>query len=234
MVVHDDTTRARETISLSAMVASERARILSAANPAQRKRMEAAEHARTVYRAWNAVCDGTREGAHVTGLRYLPDTNELLVYLDGASWTQEMTMLREIIRARMERAGARVDGFVFRTSKPGYGAPRCTRVSTDAQAVGGAHESAAACGAGEATPPGDASEANAVSAAASLPARHTRSYSSSKARRPEERPAPRVSLTAAEDEVLQEAVAPIEDEKLRKSLKNAMKASMEWKKSQIS
>ena len=45
----------------------------------------------------------------MTGLRYLPESNELLVYLDSPSWTQEMTLLREIIRARMERAGAHVD-----------------------------------------------------------------------------------------------------------------------------
>ncbi|MFR3878138.1 MAG: hypothetical protein ACLTYW_08320 [Collinsella sp.] len=52
----------------------------------------------------------------MTGLRYLPESNELLVYLDSPSWTQEMTLLREIIRARMERAGAHVDGLVFKTT----------------------------------------------------------------------------------------------------------------------
>ena len=35
-----------------------------------------------MYRAWNAVCGGTREGGHVTGLRYLPESNKLLVYAD--------------------------------------------------------------------------------------------------------------------------------------------------------
>lgn len=82
--------------------------------------MRAADRARAVYTAWNAVCSGTREGEHVTGLRFLSDQNKLLVYLDDAAWTQEFTMLREIIRARMERAGVSIDGFVFRTSKAGF------------------------------------------------------------------------------------------------------------------
>ena len=94
--------------------------IVSRATPEQLERMRKAEAARGVYRAWNAVCGGTREGEHVTGLRYLSDQNKLLVYLDDAVWTQEMTMLREIIRARMEREGVRLDGFVFRTTKPGF------------------------------------------------------------------------------------------------------------------
>lgn len=59
----------------------------------------------------------------MTGLRYLPESNELLVYLDSPSWTQEMTLLREIIRARMERAGAHVDGLVFKTTAPGHTPP---------------------------------------------------------------------------------------------------------------
>lgn len=79
--------------------------IVSRATPERLERMRKAEAARGVYRAWNAVCGGTREGEHVTGLRYLSDQNKLLVYLDDAVWTQEMTMLREIIRARMEREG---------------------------------------------------------------------------------------------------------------------------------
>lgn len=106
--------------SLADIACSERSRILTGLTPEQRERMEAAEHARSVYRAWNAVCGGTREGEHVTGLKYLPETNELLVYLDGSSWTQEMTMLREIIRARMEREGSYIDGFVFRTSREDF------------------------------------------------------------------------------------------------------------------
>ena len=82
--------------SLSDIVCSERSRILTGLTPERRERMEAAEHARSVYRAWNAVCGGTREGE------------------------QEMTMLREIIRARMEREGAYIDGFVFRTSREDF------------------------------------------------------------------------------------------------------------------
>ena len=109
--------RESETVAFSGFLNAERQRILAAATPKRRAQMEAAEESRAVYRAWNAVCSGTREGRHVTGLRYLPESNELLVYLDSPSWTQEMTLLREIIRARMERAGAHVDGLVFKTTE---------------------------------------------------------------------------------------------------------------------
>ena len=95
-------------VAFGGFLDAERQRILAAATPERRAQMEAAEESRAVYRAWNAVCSGTREGRHVTGLRYLPESNELLVYLDSPSWTQEMALLREIIRARMERAGAHV------------------------------------------------------------------------------------------------------------------------------
>lgn len=113
--------------SISSMVDVERSRIIAGVTPEQRERMGEAERARAVYHAWNTVCAGTREGEHVTGLKFLPDTNELLVYLDGSVWTQEMMMLREIIRARMERAGAKIDGFVFRTSREGYQASEAAR-----------------------------------------------------------------------------------------------------------
>ena len=116
--------RESETVAFSGFLNAERQRILAAATPERRAQMEAAEESRAVYRAWNAVCSGTREGRHVTGLRYLPESNELLVYLDSPSWTQEMTLLREIIRARMERAGAHVDGLVFKTTAPGQSARR--------------------------------------------------------------------------------------------------------------
>lgn len=116
-------------MDLNEYLDAERRRILGAAGPERREQMARAERSREVYRAWNAVCGGTREGAHVTGLRYLPDTNELLVYLDAPSWTQEMTMLREIIRTRMEREGVALSGFVFRTTKPGHAAPRARRAA---------------------------------------------------------------------------------------------------------
>lgn len=114
-------------VAFGGFLDAERQRILAAATPERRAQMEAAEESRAVYRAWNAVCSGTREGRHVTGLRYLPESNELLVYLDSPSWTQEMTLLREIIRARMERAGAHVDGLVFKTTAPGPHTARCKR-----------------------------------------------------------------------------------------------------------
>lgn len=108
--------RAGQTVGLSGFLSTERSRILDGATDERRAQMRAAEHTREVYAAWNAVVGGTREGKHVTGLRYLPESNELLVYLDGPSWTQEMTMLREIIRGRMEREGVRLDGFIFKTT----------------------------------------------------------------------------------------------------------------------
>ena len=98
--------RESETVAFSGFFERRASAHPAAATPERRAQMEAAEESRAVYRAWNAVCSGTREGRHVTGLRYLPESNELLVYLDSPSWTQEMTLLREIIRARMERAGA--------------------------------------------------------------------------------------------------------------------------------
>ena len=116
--------RESETVAFSGFLNAERQRILAAATPERRVQMEAAEESRAVYRAWNAVCSGTREGRHVTGLRYLPESNELLVYLDSPSWTQEMTLLREIIRARMEACGVRVSALVFKLSRRGYEAPR--------------------------------------------------------------------------------------------------------------
>ena len=115
--------RANGTVAFGGFLDAERQRVLAAATPERRAQMEAAEESRAVYHAWNTVCSGTREGRHVTGLRYLPESNELLVYLDSPSWTQEMTLLREIIRARMERAGAHVDGLVFKTTAPGHTPP---------------------------------------------------------------------------------------------------------------
>ena len=112
-----------QTLGLDSFLSTERHRIMDGAAPAKREQMRAAEGARGIYRAWNAVVGGTREGRHATGLRYLPETNELLVYMDAPSWTQEMTLLREIIRARMERAGAHVDGLVFKTTRPGHTPP---------------------------------------------------------------------------------------------------------------
>ena len=88
-----------ETRGLGGYLAEERSRLFDGASPKKREQMLAAERTREVYRAWNAVCAHTREGSHATGLHYRPETNELIVYMDSAAWTQEMTMLREIIRA---------------------------------------------------------------------------------------------------------------------------------------
>lgn len=109
-----------ETRGLGGYLAAERSRLFDGASPKKREQMLAAERTREVYGAWNAVCAHTREGAHATGLHYKPETNELIVYMDSAAWTQEMTMLREIIRARMAATGVDVAGLVFITSKEGY------------------------------------------------------------------------------------------------------------------
>ena len=172
--------RENGTVAFGGFLDAERQRIMAAATPERRAQMEAAEQSRTIYRAWNTVCAGTREGRHVTGLRYLPESNELLVYLDSPSWTQEMTLLREIIRARMERAGAHVDGLVFKTTAPGH------------------------------TPP--AAKERLRPAVAERP------------------PAPRADLSESERAEIERQVAPIEDQKLREALENAMRASAEWAK----
>lgn len=172
--------RENGTVAFGGFLDAERQRVLAAATPERRAQMEAAEESRAVYRAWNAVCSGTREGRHVTGLRYLPESNELLVYLDSPSWTQEMTLLREIIRARMERAGAHVDGLVFKTTAPGH------------------------------TPP--AAKERLRPALAERP------------------PAPHADLSDAERAEIERQVSPIEDQKLREALENAMRASAEWAK----
>ena len=117
---HSDDQRDRRAVELSDYLVHERGRILNSANSERLEQLHAAERSREVYRAWNAVCGDTREGGHVTGLSYLPSSNQLLVYLDGPAWTQEMTMLREIIRGRMAREGVELDGFVFKTSQKGY------------------------------------------------------------------------------------------------------------------
>lgn len=112
----DDKDRAAATLGLSAYVQGECDRFLSGATVDQREMMKSAEKIRSVYAAWNAVCGGTREGKHVTGLHYVPENDELIVYADAAPWAQELTMLREIIRARMAHEGAKISSIVFKVS----------------------------------------------------------------------------------------------------------------------
>lgn len=169
------------TFELNGYAALARRQIFDAAPPEQQARMRAAEKARGIYRAWNAVCAGTREGEHVTGLRYLSDENELLVYTDGAAWTQEFTMLREIIRARMGHEGADIARIRFRTSKAGF-----TKKF--------------------------ASGAGRLPADAAVPKKPT---------------VERHELTPAQDAEISEYVSGISDERLRKALKSAWKASAE-------
>ncbi len=169
------------TFELNGYAALARRQIFDTATPEQQARMRAAEKSRSVYSAWNAVCAGTREGAHVTGLRYLSDENELLVYTDSAAWTQEFTMLREIIRARMGHEGVDVARLRFRTSRAGY--------TKSAQAGSGR-----------------------LPADAAVPKKPT---------------VERHELTPAQDDELSGRVAGIADERLRRALKSAWKASVE-------
>ena len=112
--------RSCETRGLGDLAQGMAARIYDSATPEKRRQMRAAERTHEVYAAWNAVCAKTREGQHATGLHYMPESNQLLVYMDGPSWTQEMTMMREIIRARMAALGVNVAGLIFKTSQQGY------------------------------------------------------------------------------------------------------------------
>lgn len=112
--------RLNATAGLGDFISSERSRLLDGATPERRRQFEQAERRHDIYRAWNQICANTREGRHVTGLHYVAERDELIVYTDGASWTQELTMMREIIRARMERLGGAVGNIVVKTTRPGY------------------------------------------------------------------------------------------------------------------
>ena len=112
--------RLNATAGLGDFINSERSRLFDGATPERRRQFEQAERRHDIYRAWNQICANTREGRHVTGLHYVAERDELIVYTDGASWTQELTMMREIIRARMERLGGAVGNIVVRTTRPGY------------------------------------------------------------------------------------------------------------------
>lgn len=111
------------TQGLGSILEQEKRRIYDDATPAKREAFLKAERAREVYRAWNTVCARTREGQHVCGLHFVPETRELIVYVDGSSWVNELTVLREIIRARMEACGVSVSALVFKLSRKGYGVP---------------------------------------------------------------------------------------------------------------
>ena len=112
--------RLNATAGLGDFINSERSRLFDGAAPERRRQFEQAERRHDIYRAWNQICANTREGRHVTGLHYVAERDELIVYTDGASWTQELTMMREIIRARMERLGGAVGNIVVKTTRPGY------------------------------------------------------------------------------------------------------------------
>ena len=118
--------RTGETHSLADFIPAERRRIMDGASDTRRAQFRSAEASRDVYRAWTPVCAGTREGAQVTGLHYVPESNELIVYADGSSWVGELTMMREIIRARMYRLGVDIAAIRVKLSHEGYAAARPT------------------------------------------------------------------------------------------------------------
>ena len=190
-----------ETRGLGGYLAEERSRLFDGASPKKREQMLAAERTREVYRAWNAVCAHTREGSHATGLHYRPETNELIVYMDSAAWTQEMTMLREIIRARMAATGVDVTGLVFMTSKEGYASRASSAAAVTAAGTSGSADS---------------------------PAKGPTVFSP--ARRAAKTPPPHKDLTPAESAVIDREVSGIKDQRLQEALKSAMKASFEWRK----
>lgn len=112
--------RAGETHSLADFLPAERRRIMDGASETRRAQMRAAETRGRVFQAWNDVCAGTREGAHVTGLHYAAESDELIVYADGATWVAELTMMREIIRARMHLRGVDVSDIKVLRSREDY------------------------------------------------------------------------------------------------------------------
>lgn len=112
--------RAGETRSLADFLPAERRRIMDGASETRRAQMRAAEARGRVFQAWNDVCAGTREGAHVTGLHYAAESDELIVYADGATWVAELTMMREIIRARMHLRGVDVSDIKVLRSREDY------------------------------------------------------------------------------------------------------------------
>ena len=112
--------RLNATAGLGDFINSERSRLFDGATPERRRQFEQAERRHDIYRAWNQICANTREGRHVTGLHYVAERDELIVYTDGASWTQELTMMREIIRARMDACGGAVGNIVVKTTRPGF------------------------------------------------------------------------------------------------------------------
>ena len=112
--------RLKATAGLGEFINSEKMRLFDGATPERQAQFRRAERRHVIFQAWNKVCAGTREGKHVTGLHYAAERDELIVYTDGASWTQELTMMREIVRARMDACGGAVGNIVVKTTRPGF------------------------------------------------------------------------------------------------------------------
>ena len=80
------------TQGLGSILEQEKRRIYDDATPAKREAFLEAERAREVYRAWNTVCARTREGQHVCGLHFVPETRELVVYVDGSPFCARLSV----------------------------------------------------------------------------------------------------------------------------------------------
>lgn len=120
----DDSDRLGAPRALGEYAARLRVHLFEDAAPERQGQFREAERRARVFSAFNAVMAGTREGEHVTGLHFVAEEAKLIVYVDGAAWTQELTMLREIIRARMAAAGAAPSSIVFLTTKRPAARPR--------------------------------------------------------------------------------------------------------------
>ena len=153
--------RACETRDLAAYLAPERARLYDDASPRRREQLDAAERRAQVFSAYNAVASRTREGSHVTGLAWVPADNTLVIYMDSAAWAQEMSMMREIVRARMAAAGASVDAVVVRTNRMDSMVSRAAAGQAPRTAVRAAGKLA---GAASTTPPHEDLSADEIAA----------------------------------------------------------------------
>ncbi|QWT17606.1 DUF721 domain-containing protein [Collinsella sp. zg1085] len=113
MTTHE---RNRTTLSLSQLAQTMREQVFGGQTKEQQEQFIRAEKRARIFHAWNTVIGKSREKQHVTGLFYIPEKNELLVYVDEPVWAQEFSMLREILRARMAAIGADVAHISFKTS----------------------------------------------------------------------------------------------------------------------
>ena len=75
--------RLNATAGLGDFINSERSRLFDGATPERRQQFRQAERRHEIYHAGIEVC-ATPASKHVTGLHYVPERDELVVYTDGA------------------------------------------------------------------------------------------------------------------------------------------------------